>query len=511
MGIENFNSWLKTRHPTCYEPVNKKIKYEYIHIDMNNLYHTAIRNVYGNNNKKTEQEFINKIYNSLNMIFNNFFATKKVVLAVDGASPYSKIILQRKRRLQAVNNINVNKLSSLHLTPGTRIMDAVDKALKSYVTDLKNSYSVLKTEFEVLSTDCPGEGEIKIFEKMLEYSKDNPDDTHLVIGNDADLVVLAMAVKPIYNINLLIRSKDSLELLSIKKLLKDHVDITTTLQKKLSVEEYKEFISINNLTNSDIRADFVILSIMNGNDYLPKLNYVKFDTLWNAYRDTIMNTNDTLIKNGIFNKKILIHFMGNVINRLPNQYKKPNLNNVYNRLQTISYMEGLLWCLNMYQNGKCQMNDYVYTGIGSPSPYDILYFVMFNDDYKFTIPKSDVLPLQKGYYCLLLMPYKAKCIIPEKYHSLMETKLKYLYEKELCEQCEELKTKYNKWSCILKECKNNVESLENPNEEDKEELKEIRKKITNVTKEIISHNKKDHEEFSVKDITNIVECAKKIK
>ena len=92
------------------------------------------------------------------------------MFSVDGASPYSKIILQRKRRFNNVNNINMDNLNSLHLTPGTDLMNSIKSKLKEYINKRKNWFKFRKIKFIVSSTDIPGEGEIKIIKKNKKNS-----------------------------------------------------------------------------------------------------------------------------------------------------------------------------------------------------------------------------------------------------------------------------------------------------------------------------------------------------
>ena len=499
MGIENFHTWLKKTYPGSFMPIRFHVKYDNIYIDINHILHHSIRGV------RNKKEFVDKFYNALDIIFNNFFATKKIVLAVDGTSPYSKVILQRKRRLQSVKNLNLNKLNSLELTPGTDLMRTVDFCLKDYANRLTNNYHILKPQIIVLTANYPDEGEIKIF-KYIRENMSNLNESHLVVGNDADLVVLAMSSKPIYNINMLIRYMDSLELVSIKKLIDDYTSLMNL--------NFNQISNKNSIYNSDIRSDFVIVSIMYGNDYIPKLRYVKLEMLWDAYKETVSSisnntceilinipniqkksdSNNTLIKDLNFNKSFLINFMINIIRRLSPSYRKPNLND-YNEKNVVNYLEGLLWCLHMYQTGVCSMYNYIYNGEQSPSPNEILYYLLFNTNVTINVPKSNVPPLSASYYSLLLMPYNAKQLVPKQYHFLMDDKLKYIYDKELCKECNDYKSRLS------------VEHKKLKKTPDDELIKE---NIGFISKKLSDHTKASHgRDFNIDDINNIINTVKK--
>jgi 5'-3' exonuclease len=103
MGIKNFHQWLHEKFPTAFIPIKNNNIYEYIYIDLNFILHNSIYSC------RTEKEFMNRLKNNLDIIFSNFIATKEVFFAIDGPSSFAKIMLQRKRRLNNTNKIDVTK------------------------------------------------------------------------------------------------------------------------------------------------------------------------------------------------------------------------------------------------------------------------------------------------------------------------------------------------------------------------------------------------------------------
>ena len=164
MGIKGFHTFIKTTYPGCIVPFNNNRLYDYIYIDVNHLLHSAIYRC------RNEKDFVKNLYVHLDMILNNFVARKKIILAVDGTSPYAKVILQRKRRLQVVrsmgDSVDINKMTPLQLTPGTKLMYNVGKYLQEYTERVKDNYKFLNVEYVISSTSEPDEGEIKIFNKI---------------------------------------------------------------------------------------------------------------------------------------------------------------------------------------------------------------------------------------------------------------------------------------------------------------------------------------------------------
>ena len=74
MGIYNFHTWLREKFPDIYVQIKDNNIYDYIYLDINFILHNAIYE------SKTEKDFMNRIYNNLDIIFSNFIATKKMLL-----------------------------------------------------------------------------------------------------------------------------------------------------------------------------------------------------------------------------------------------------------------------------------------------------------------------------------------------------------------------------------------------------------------------------------------------
>jgi hypothetical protein len=466
MGIDNFHSWLKTEYTDCFVPCDSQNIYDYIYIDVNHLLHHSM------NGSSTEEQFIEKLYASLDLLFCNFLATKKVIIAIDGTSPYSKILLQRKRRLMGINKLDMSKLSSIQLTPGTELTKKINVHLKNYIDKMEQKYLYLDVKFEYISSFVPDEGEIKIFKKMIEYGSDDNYKTHLVVGNDADLIVLAVSVKNIQNINILIRHQKATELLSVNRL----------------IDKFCKKISNPIVSKNTMRSDFAIISLMLGNDYLPKLKFIKYESIWKSY----FETKAQLITNNIFNKEVLMDFTSNLINNIIRKKFNPE---TYDKHMVINYLEGLLWCLDMYETGECSMYDYTYNYKSAPTPADINYYLSNDWTSDIQIPRSNTLPISHDVFTLLVMPKKAINLVPEKYHKYINNELKNLYELEECDNCISLK---NKMSILHKQLKKKT---------DESALELTKEKIGKVNKEYHEHKKTHMNEFTVTDISKILQIA----
>ena len=469
MGITNFHIWLKSYYPDSYIQIKNNNCYDYMYIDVNFILHNAMHG------SKSFNEFLKRIHLQFDTIFSNVIATKQIYFALDGPSSYAKILLQRKRREVAGGKVTNTKINSLYITPGIEKMKEIEDGILLYINKLKSKYKLIKPELIISSASEPDEGEIKICHQLIKNGINNLNAKHLIVGNDSDLIVLAMGMKPIYNINILVRAHNENSLISLKELLKLHA---TNIEKNAPIED---------LAKSSIRDDFVLISLMMGNDYLPKLGYLNYIRLWDTYYYVVknINTEDNLVnEDSSFNMDMIQTLFYNLYNKLSHGQKKTTIQS-YQKKRSKSYLEGLLWCLKMYQTGKCPKYDYIYLGDQSPHPYEILLYLQCETE-KFNIC-SNTDPIPANIYPLLVMPKSASFLIHDKYQEFVDHELKYLYEMEECTVCANYRTEIKKLY-------------------GQEELKkQYHTTIINST-----NHKKTHHKFNVEDIHKIIDLTKKI-
>ncbi|MBA43029.1 MAG: hypothetical protein CMF62_03355 [Magnetococcales bacterium] len=477
MGIDNFHSLLKQKYKDCFLEVHKKMRYDHIYFDINHILHHVIYIA------KNENDFKHKLFYSLDHFLNKFFVLHSVTFAVDGPSPYSKIKLQRKRRMLHKADEDFTKLNSIYLTPGTKFMSNVTLFLNEYIEKRKRKYKYRNVKFIIFDTSLPDEGEIKLLKTLKENGK-NFNHTHLVVGNDADLVVICMSASPIYNIDICIKVKGTFNIVSIKKLILSHYQ---KYEKNIRVPK-----TIDNLKNNSFRYDFNMISIMMGNDYIPKLQYVKTNVLWESYDYTKNKLNCNLLNNKLeINYDFMIHMLRKIVSQVAKQFKFFTLES-YSEENCKNYIEGLLWCVNMYSTGKCSAYDYEYNGKKAPSPTELQFFFE-SEKRNIKVPINDSKPISHDVYPLLVMPKKAKNLINYKFHHAMDNQLKYLYLEEESPKCNELKTKlsnlHKKMYLLRKE--NKIEELEI-----------IKSQISDYSKKLLNEKKKYEFTFDINKILN---------
>ena len=109
-------------------------------------------------------------------------------------------------------------------------MNNLKSQILKYLDDRKDWFKFRKVDFIVSSSEEYGEGEIKIIKKLRSLSKKNKQYTNLIIGNDADLVVIAMACISSSKIDIMFNNHNSKKIININK-------IANTFSKKIFNEK----------------------------------------------------------------------------------------------------------------------------------------------------------------------------------------------------------------------------------------------------------------------------------
>jgi hypothetical protein len=417
MGIKDYHKWMKEQYSEAFK-TKWQDTYDHIYIDLNCLLHY---NSYG---MKSIDELFIRLFATLDKLFQNITPTKTITLAADGVAPLAKTLLQRDRRLSTCRaSINTNT-SSLMFSPGTIFMNNLEEKLTPYMNQINCMFNVT-TNYQI---KCPGEAELKLkYQMELNLKKYDCTNTHIIFTNDADVIAMFGSFNMEYfsNIFILCNIKEQI-VLSIGKLFDLHTD---------------------NVGMSILYGyDFMAISILLGNDYLPKIFYVSLQKLWNVYTNIVKSdTNGLICRNNnelYINNEFLNLLLIGVIKQTSTNIIKP-VGNIDINLYT-NYLDGLSWCLDMYSKGKCIDYKYMYnyTDDPPPHPYGIILSIKAN---KTLITQNINNPIDYKIYPVIIMPYTAYALLDEQYQCIPE-KIPELYEEEKCKQCIKLydiKTKLN--------------------------------------------------------------------
>ncbi len=299
-GIPRFFSNIMKKYDDLIE-LNMK-NTDYFYIDFNSIIYEVIPEIKEQINFNIyENILIEHVIKYLNFIIKYVNPSKLVYIAMDGPAPMAKIIKQRARRYKSVietnykKNINnkygiknKNTWTTSSISPGTIFMDKLCKKISSMCTD--------KIKF----SNCyeAGEGEHKI----INYIKINNkiEDKIVIYSPDADLIILsAMLDNNIYILRKNPEIVNEFIYLSIDKC------------------KYQFYNEISCDYNKQYLIDYVFLTFMCGNDFVPSNHFLKIkenglDILIKIYNKV---KNDEFLVN---DKKINIKFLKNIFYELKN-------------------------------------------------------------------------------------------------------------------------------------------------------------------------------------------------
>lgn len=448
MGINKYQTWIRN---TFVSSINKNTDrtFDHVYVDLNYLLHKVISYAI------SEDELINHVIQNLKDIIGRHNPKKTMNIAADGSANYSKILLQKKRRLLSSPERNAQNtgLCSQILTAGTLFMDKFNRKIKDFV---KSSSYKFTWNYDL--SDHPDESEFKI----CRFMKNNNlciFDTHMIISNDADTILISIAQCNMYNVHVLVN--------------------ISGLRYIVSTDDIVEQFMNNYGYTPSKRIDFILLSLLLGNDYFPKIQCASFDKLFNSYALSIPK-NETIIDCfGHINILAFNKFLFNYVKILPKPRKYVNLNE-YRSCCVGKYLEGIQWCIQLYMSGEYPSYDYIYFG-NSIHPMSIILYTTINNITHINIETSKCKKIPSDICAVITLPLSSKHLIHPKYHKIIENEIKYIYDEELCDVC--------------KKYRNIIHEYDISQIHDKTKIIYNGKNIGSIHKEYISH-RKEH------DITN---------
>ena len=125
-----------------------------------------------------------------------------------------------------------------------------------------------------------------------------------------------------------------------------------------------------------------------------------------------------------------------------NEFTLQNICNKKIQRNVKLYLFGLQWCLNMYRTGEYTYTKFIFSG---DSLHPILIHLMIELNKYYEIDKllpddftcNEIIPSE--IYPAIVMPYSHIDLVDKKYHNLLNTKLKYIYDEEKCHLCNKIK------------------------------------------------------------------------
>ena len=303
MGIPGYTKWLRLRFSGCFHPVTMaqplSPRPHHVHFDLAaRLYLVATR-------AKDTPHLVRLLLRDLHGVVRWVAPRRSVTLAIDGAPPAAKLWTQRVRRFErrtAKKGRSAKRrprIDTLSFTLGTRTMWEVGRTLRFFAVQALQARWAARTLFVVSGPDVPGEGEHKLHRRVLSLLLDKPHESHLIVGNDADLIVQAAAAAAVLE-----QLGDDGAASPPAELYFEQLSLLMTYQHgpttgkpemlRVPVADLSAAVladlpqpaSIDGPPLSAPRTmlDLALLSLLMGSDYLPRARGLRLPSTWPAYQ-----------------------------------------------------------------------------------------------------------------------------------------------------------------------------------------------------------------------------------
>lgn len=309
MGIPSYFSYIVKNHPTIIKKyIKNALKVDNLYMDCNSIIYDAYSKM--EFDKLTETiavSIIKRVIYKIEEYISIMNPSKTVIIAFDGVAPVAKLEQQRSRRYKSWYQNEISKMifnknkndawNTTAITPGTNFMTELNGKISDHFNS--KSCSQLNVDKIVISgSNKVGEGEHKLFDYIRLNPEKHANETTIIYGLDADLIMLSINHLPICpNIFLFretphfIQSIDS-SLEPDSNYYLDIPELTTAIIKHMNNER--------NLTSEQQKNkvyDYILLCFFLGNDFLPHFPAVNIrtggvDKMINAYKATIGDTNE---------------------------------------------------------------------------------------------------------------------------------------------------------------------------------------------------------------------------
>lgn len=172
----------------------------------------------------------------------------------------------RKRRKARYRVARGDGVDPLAMAPGTELMAYLASSLEYWcVSRLQSDRRYEHVTAIVSGPHVAGEGELKIIDYL--HTSVAPTDSVVIVGSDADIILQGVLTTCVRDFFVYIGGAPR--------------EPATLLSVWMLVRQLDELFPGE---SAAVRADFVVLCLLNGNDYLPKLRGSSFPRLWNRYK-----------------------------------------------------------------------------------------------------------------------------------------------------------------------------------------------------------------------------------
>ncbi|KAH0477072.1 MAG: uncharacterized protein KVP18_000155 [Porospora cf. gigantea A] len=296
MGISGFFRFVSERYPLILTDLdNVSIKeFDNLYIDLNGLVHPLTHNGLGFTFYETQTEAMLAVVHYVTQLVYLTKPRKLLYLAVDGVAPRAKLNQQRSRRYKSATRLRgipagKFKFDSNCITPGTEFMRRLQQYLQFSIAVLMESdpiWSRLQVIYSGPNVCGEGEHKIAAFIRRLKTLPDARRNLrHCIHGLDADLLMLGLACHE--SEFFLLRERIDFTNDKTNGVLRSRLLTCEANFQLLDLSILRQYLCISFTrvdSHGDVSSfrfpfdgervvdDFIILSLLCGNDFLPELD-----------------------------------------------------------------------------------------------------------------------------------------------------------------------------------------------------------------------------------------------
>lgn len=328
MGVPKFFKFLAEKCPLIIQPYSEDIfpSVDNLYLDMNGIIHNCTHPTDDELTYTMDEKNVTlKIFNYIDMLFSMVKPRKYFFMGIDGVAPRAKMNQQRQRRFRAAlerelmylekkkNGEDVPDLTKIFdsncITPGTDFMDRLDEHLRFFIRKkIEKDSDWRKCKIVFSGHNVPGEGEHKImsFIRDRKMKEKIANETHVMYGLDADLIMLSLASHEPYFILLRedVFGRYAREEEKNKPLVPDFELIHISILREYLEFEFKSGVEYKFPYDVErVIDDFVLICFFCGNDFLPHIptldiRYGAVQELINHYKRIVPKLDGYLTEHG---------------------------------------------------------------------------------------------------------------------------------------------------------------------------------------------------------------------
>ena len=306
MGVPSFFSYIVKNHPSIIRKYSKSLlNVDNLYLDCNSIIYDAYSKMnFDSLTDSVTNSIIIAVIKKIEYYIDVISPSKTAIIAFDGVAPVAKLEQQRARRYKSGYQNNISRAlfkkqkddpwNTTAITPGTKFMSELNK-------QISNHFSIVTPPLQniiVSGSNHVGEGEHKLFDYIRKNPEKHFEETTVIYGLDADLIMLSINHLPICPQIYLFRETPHF-IGSIDSNLEPDADYLLdipALTKAIiaHMNNNVELSEAQKLSQSQLNKvyDYIFLGFFLGNDFMPHFPAINIrtggvDKMLNAYRATI--------------------------------------------------------------------------------------------------------------------------------------------------------------------------------------------------------------------------------